>query len=138
MECGKNNGACSCIEGYAGVKCQKCMPHVVGDKCDTCKPSFFDFPSCQEGLSWKTTNLFLKLKTILLHISECKCDPEGSTTLDCERINGDCSCKERVTGIKCDECMPNYFNFPFCQGMSQQNIFLKANLTYFSYFRVCM
>ena len=56
LECGKNNGACSCIEGYAGVKCQKCMPHVVGDKCDTCKPSFFDFPSCQEGLSM---NLFL-------------------------------------------------------------------------------
>ena len=51
MECGKNNGVCSCIEGYAGVKCHKCMPNVIGDKCDTCEPGFFGYPSCQEGLS---------------------------------------------------------------------------------------
>ena len=50
MECGKNNGVCTCKEGFAGIKCHECMPNVVGDKCDTCQPGFFSYPSCQEGL----------------------------------------------------------------------------------------
>ena len=51
LDCDEDYGSCSCKEGFAGIKCHKCMPHVFGDKCDTCIPSFFDFPSCQEGLS---------------------------------------------------------------------------------------
>ena len=38
-----------------------------------------------------------------LPISECKCNPDGSTTLECGKNNGDCSCKEGFTGIKCQE-----------------------------------
>ena len=51
LECGKDNGVCSCKEGFAGIKCHECKPNVAGDKCDICKPSFFGFPSCQKGLS---------------------------------------------------------------------------------------
>ena len=66
LECGKNNGVCSCKEGFAGIKCHECMPNVVGDKCDVCKPSFFDFPTCQEGLSKLTMHVFWKVQTIIL------------------------------------------------------------------------
>ena len=34
-------------------------------------------------------------------ISECKCNPDGSTTTECD-TNGDCKCKEGFIGSKCD------------------------------------
>ena len=50
LECGKINGNCSCKEGFTGLKCNECIPNVIGDKCDTCQGTFFNYPSCQ-GLS---------------------------------------------------------------------------------------
>ena len=113
LECGKDNGVCSCKERFVGIKCNDCIPNVVGDKCDTCQPGFFGYPSCQEGLSKLIMQVFF-LSQSYPPISECQCNPDGSTTLEC--FNGDCSCKERVRGLKCDECIPNYFNYPLCQG----------------------
>ena len=63
-ECGKDNGVCTCKEGFDGIKCHECMPNVVGDKCDKCQPSFFDFPSCQKGLSKLMIHVFWKVKTL--------------------------------------------------------------------------
>ena len=51
MDCHKDNGKCSCKEGFAGVKCDECLPHVIGDKCDKCEPNYYDYPACYEGLS---------------------------------------------------------------------------------------
>ena len=31
---------------------------MVGGKCDKCQPSFFDFPSCQKGLSKLMIHVF--------------------------------------------------------------------------------
>ena len=67
------------------------------------------------------------LKVILF--SECKCNPDGSTTMKCDGVNGDCTCKEEFTGTKCDICKPNitgdkcdqctdeHYNFPTCSSM---------------------
>ena len=35
-------------------------------------------------------------------ILECQCNPDGSTTLECND-NGDCSCKDGYIGQKCDD-----------------------------------
>ena len=51
LDCDEDYGTCSCKEGFDGLKCHKCMPNVIGDKCDTCQTGFFGYPSCQEGLS---------------------------------------------------------------------------------------
>ena len=110
MECGNINGDCSCKEGFTGLKCDECLPNVIGDNCDTCQETFFNFPLCQE---------------------DCQCNPDGSTGLDCDN-NGNCFCKEGYQGMKCDECQPNYigdkcdacqpnfFDYPSCHdGLSK-------------------
>ena len=82
------------------------------------------------------------LKSIVF--SDCKCNPDGSTTMECGKINGDCSCKEGYAGIKCDKCKPNvngdkcdacqpsFFGYPSCQGLSKSIIFDLSNYFYFS------
>ena len=47
LECGKDNGVCSCKVGFAGIKCDECLPNVIGDKCDTCQGNFINYPSCK-------------------------------------------------------------------------------------------
>ena len=61
--------------------------------------------------------------------SECKCNPNGSTTMECDGVNGNCICKEGFTGTKCNECKPKitgdkcdtcestFFDYPSCKGM---------------------
>ena len=64
-------------------------------------------------------------------ISECVCNSNGSTSLDCDEDYGNCSCREGFAGIKCHECRPNvvgdkcdtcqpgFVDYPFCrEGLS--------------------
>ena len=65
--------------------------------------------------------------SIFFSISECVCNSDGSTSLDCDEDYGNCSCKEGFGGIKCHECMPNvigdkcdtcqpgFLGYPSCQ-----------------------
>ena len=79
-----------------------------------------------------STNLIiLREAYIFFFISECVCNSVGSTSLDCDKNYGNCSCKEGFTGIKChkcmltvigdkcDTCLPGFFGYPFClEGLS--------------------
>lgn len=38
----------------------------------------------------------------------------GSTTAQCDYINGRCLCKEGYQGNKCDECSFGYYGYPTC------------------------
>ena len=105
-----------------GLKCHECIPNVIGDKCDECQGTFFNYPSCQ-GLY--NTQQFLKCPSYS-SFSDCKCNPEGSIALECDS-KGVCFCREGYTGIKCDECLPNvigdkcdacqpnFYDYPSCQ-----------------------
>ena len=73
LECGKLNGDCSCKEGFTGLKCDECKPNVIGDKCDACQESFFNYPSCQLGLSNSelskvNLNLLLQSANVILRV----------------------------------------------------------------------
>ena len=37
----------------------------------------------------------------------CECNPDGSTTLQCNLYTGDCLCKPNIDGRHCDQCMEN-------------------------------
>ena len=54
----------SCREGYTGIKCDECLPNVIGDKCDACQPNFYDYPSCQEGWRKLISGVFCNINCI--------------------------------------------------------------------------
>lgn len=46
----------------------------------------------------------------------CHCNADGSLHASCDPRSGQCSCRPRVTGLRCDTCVPGAYNFPYCEG----------------------
>lgn len=46
---------------------------------------------------------------------DCNCDSTGSVASSCDKIGGQCKCKENVIGRQCTRCKPGYFGFPDCK-----------------------
>ena len=44
---------------------------------------------------------------LIFHSSECNCNPDGSTALQCD-ANGDCACKDGFDGKTCDACKERF------------------------------
>uniref|UniRef100_A0A2I3HEX1 Laminin subunit alpha 5 n=1 Tax=Nomascus leucogenys TaxID=61853 RepID=A0A2I3HEX1_NOMLE len=63
----------------AGGLC-RCRPGYTGTACQECSPGFHGFPSCVP----------------------CHCSAEGSLHAACDPRSGQCSCRPRVTGLRCD------------------------------------
>ena len=49
-------------------------------------------------------------------LSDCNCDEEGSTSIVCDKNDGQCPCKEHVTNRRCDVCEATFKGFPNCIG----------------------
>ena len=47
--------------------------------------------------------------------SVCDCNTLGSSNSLCDS-KGVCTCKENISGDKCNECKNGYFGFPNCEG----------------------
>ncbi|XP_061192514.1 laminin subunit alpha-like [Saccostrea echinata] len=77
---------------HSGTGQCTCKLDVVGRRCDTCASGFF-------GLS--EANPF--------GCTECDCDSGGSINLRCEQRTGQCPCKPRVGGRRCDIPERNHF-----------------------------
>ncbi|KAI1233485.1 hypothetical protein IHE44_0004666 [Lamprotornis superbus] len=45
----------------------------------------------------------------------CQCSREGSLHGSCDQDTGQCSCRPKVTGLRCDSCVPGAYGFPHCQ-----------------------
>jgi coxsackievirus/adenovirus receptor len=86
---------------------------VIGRQCDQCRARFFNLTSgtgCQD----------------------CKCNPLGSVSLECEQATGRCECQPGVTGDKCDTCLPNHYGFSdtgcvACGCSEQGSVSLQCN-----------
>ena len=46
-------------------------------------------------------------------LTECDCREEGSRGCN---DKGECLCKTRVNGKKCNKCKDGYYGFPNCEG----------------------
>ena len=51
---------------------------------------------------------------------ECACDVDGSLSLNCEKLGGQCRCKAGVIGRTCSQCRTGYYGFPACRRESHR------------------
>ena len=71
-----------------------CKSNATGRRCDQCKDGFFDLDA--------------------VHVTgciPCDCNLDGTTnrTQSCNATSGECDCKDRVSGVKCDTCKPGFW-----------------------------
>ena len=58
---------------------------------------------------------------IPLLLLDCACNLNGSMDNNCNNVTGNCSCLENVVGKRCDQCLPDFYNFPNCTGNACMN-----------------
>lgn len=100
-------GTCHCRPGYAGAACQECSP------------GFHGFPDCARECPCRGRGGQAcphRVPTPCLPRLACHCSTEGSLHASCDPRSGQCSCRPRVTGPRCDMCVPGAYNFPSCEG----------------------
>uniref|UniRef100_A0A1I8EZU5 Uncharacterized protein n=3 Tax=Wuchereria bancrofti TaxID=6293 RepID=A0A1I8EZU5_WUCBA len=76
-----------------GGQCN-CKRHVVGRRCDKCADGFFQL---------EMHNQF--------GCQACNCDIGGALGIGCDMQTGECRCRPRITGQKCDRPIENHY-FP--------------------------
>lgn len=69
----------------------RCIENTGGWKCEECLPRHWG-------------------NAALRDCKPCNCYPEGSESLECNPITGQCQCKPNFTGLRCDRCAPGYGN----------------------------
>ncbi|XP_033642862.1 laminin subunit gamma-1-like [Asterias rubens] len=74
-----------------GGNCLDCEGNTAGHSCERCKDNYYQ-------------------RSVDDVCQPCNCDPVGSLNLQCDSY-GQCVCKTGVTGEKCNQCLPDYFNF---------------------------
>ena len=53
-------------------------------------------------------DLFIKKQQFFVHLA-CHCDAEGSESIQCSDL-GVCTCKPHITGEKCDQTVPGWYD----------------------------
>uniref|UniRef100_A0A8D2JD09 Laminin subunit alpha 3 n=1 Tax=Varanus komodoensis TaxID=61221 RepID=A0A8D2JD09_VARKO len=48
----------------------------------------------------------------------CNCHRNGATSLTCDPVGGQCSCKPNIIGRRCSRCQTGYYGFPSCKPCS--------------------
>ncbi|VDO27999.1 unnamed protein product [Haemonchus placei] len=71
-----------------------CKRNAAGRQCDKCADGFYNL----EGFNQ-------------LGCQPCNCDIGGALRADCDGVTGQCRCRPRVTGLRCDKPIDNHY-FP--------------------------
>ncbi|KAL5516796.1 hypothetical protein EMCRGX_G002211 [Ephydatia muelleri] len=107
--CSFKSGKCDPISGV----CYECSNNTAGDQCQYCFPGYtrqFWYQQCDrcDGGYWEMK------KGVC---AACGCHVNGSLNALCDTKTGACSCREGVTGPKCDVCQSSTTSglFPSCR-----------------------
>ncbi|XP_035526875.1 laminin subunit gamma-2 [Morone saxatilis] len=84
LRCSCNGRSRYCLRDAWGLHCVDCQGNTEGRHCERCKDGFY-----LEGAG--------------LSCMPCRCNLTGSVSATCDG-RGRCSCKEGVSGEKCDRC----------------------------------
>lgn len=74
------------------------------------------------GCWWEAVNAGVPVRcaaapaVALPSFAACQCSREGSLHSTCDQETGQCSCRPKVTGLRCDSCVPGAYGFPHCEG----------------------
>lgn len=52
--------------------------------------------------------------TLCLYSIDCNCDLQGTVGDICDKQEGYCICKDGYGGVRCDQCLPEFYNYPEC------------------------
>ena len=52
----------------------------------------------------------------MVHL-ECVCNELNSNSTNCDKVTGQCSCKNGFAGQECNKCHEKYFDYPNCKGI---------------------
>lgn len=104
--CHKQTGQCVCQANAAGINC------------DSCQNGFYVV---------KTDKIF--------SCQPCLCSAGGSLHNVCDKITGQCKCKARVSGLKCDRVTPGDYYLPsIAHVFGSKDITPSATLEYLDSF----
>ncbi|NXU70580.1 USH2A protein, partial [Oreotrochilus melanogaster] len=81
QSCDKLTGQCICQDAS-----------VTGQTCEHCRELYYGFDS------------------VTGRCQHCNCHPAGAINGTCHLVTGQCVCKQFVTGLKCDNCVPDASN----------------------------
>ncbi|MEJ1281613.1 laminin alpha 3 [Cricetulus griseus] len=116
-----------------------CRPNVIGRQCTRCAAGYYGFPHCKpcncgRRLCEEVTGKCLcpprtvrpqcevcEVNSFNFHplagCEACNCSRKGTIEAaisECDRDSGQCRCKPRITGQRCDKCAPGFHQFPEC------------------------
>ncbi|KAH0517395.1 Laminin subunit alpha-3 [Microtus ochrogaster] len=116
-----------------------CRPNVIGRQCTRCATGHYGFPHCKPCNCGRrlceevTGKCICPPRTVrpqcevcevnafnfhpLAGCEACNCSRKGTveaTISECDRNSGQCRCKPRITGQRCDRCAPGFHHFPEC------------------------
>ncbi|XP_030365981.1 laminin subunit alpha-3 isoform X2 [Strigops habroptila] len=116
-----------------------CRPNVIGRQCSRCQTGYYGFPFCrlcncgQRLCDDMTGKCICPPRTVkpkcevckknyfsyhpLAGCESCNCSERGIVDVaspECEKNNGQCTCKPGIKGRQCDQCAPGTYSFPNC------------------------
>ena len=96
-----NSCVCTCSNGYGGRRC------------DVCAVGYTGYPHCVPvGTGTGGVNPGVGCSTVF-------CSNHGVAYWDGRECR--CTCGQGFGGVKCDTCLPGYYNYPTCAGGSSPN-----------------
>ncbi|XP_056646625.1 laminin subunit alpha-2 [Diorhabda sublineata] len=128
--CDKETGKCQCKSGVAGDQCTSCLPDHYGtiqtscQKCDPCdKKGHICDPKngkciCPPLASGKYCENCVENTWGYepgIGCKHCNCSNTGSSSQQCDRMRGTCSCNLGFEGEKCNRCSFGYYDYPNCK-----------------------